>query len=879
MIEKVKRNNTSLILTCIALTVLLVGFMYNFYGYIQEQEHKSRRVQIQEVTERLSQITDAVVKHRFSNVKTYAGLLQIKEADTKENIIRELQRLSVGVKDDDVWMGVVDNRGHFYSSEGRSGRWKDFTMLIKKAPQNQVAIMKMTGHGNQQYMLFLHRLEEPLKFSKGEIKYFGTAMNMAQLQGSLTSASFKDSMLTFIVNHKGQRIYVQGKDEKKLDAFNLFDSLGKYKAVAGDTIADLRAKTNHNKAGITLLDINGVNYDICSVPLKVAPWSMLVVLPQSVLSGEEGLINGLVARLGFIGLVLLVLGVLVMKQRGNSEKQRILEQALIDVEKANEALEESAAENEAQLEEITTQYEMISTAAKVYNVIYYIDLKDHSYIEVSSQFAKVDEYIAARGNADESFEMFYKHLLLPGYEATMREFCDLDTIDERLLGKTYITREYKGVVNGWSQGVFIAGDRDEKGRLRHVYWATRDNNDIKEKELAQTKRLEDALEAAEAANEAKTTFLNNMSHDIRTPMNAILGFTKLMEKELNNPKVAADYLKKIHYSGEYLLTIINNILDMARIESGRTTVDEELIDLEESQGAVVAVFEAEAKNKGISLNHDWHIQHRYVYADYAKCQQIAVNLISNAIKYTPNGGSVNVTVEELAYEKLGYTNFCFTVADTGIGMSKEYQKELFEAFSRERNTTHSKVVGTGLGMAIVKKLVDLLEGTITVDSETGKGSTFKVVIPLKIAEAPEKYISRYEEAVLADIDFAGKRILLAEDNELNAEIAIAILEEDGFVIEHAEDGVACVDMLNRKPAGYYDLILMDIQMPNLNGYDAANNIRKFADKAKANIPILAMTANAFDEDKEKAFSAGMDGFCTKPIDIQQLHKELARVLK
>jgi len=399
----------------------------------------------------------------------------------------------------------------------------------------------------------------------------------------------------------------------------------------------------------------------------------------------------------------------------------------------------------------------------------------------------------------------------------------------------------------------------------------------KEELEATQEALKEALEAAEVANASKTTFLNNMSHDIRTPMNAILGFAKLMERDIDDPKAMSEHLKKISYSGEYLLTIINDILDMARIESGKTTLDEAIVDLEADQGSIAAIFEASAKRKNINLTHSWDIQHKYVYIDHVKAEQIAMNLVSNAIKYTPSGGSVDIHVKEVSCGRAGYTTICMTVADTGIGMSEEFQQHLFEAFSRERNTTLSKVIGTGLGMAIVKKLVDLMGGTITVDSELGKGSTFTVTVTVKIAETPEDYIHHQAEAVT--VDFKGKRILLAEDNELNAEIAMAILSDEDFIIDHAEDGIVCLDMLNKAEPGYYDLILMDIQMPNLNGYMATQKIRKLADKAKANIPIIAMTANAFDEDKKQALEAGMNGFCTKPIDVEQLNKELNRVLK
>jgi len=413
---------------------------------------------------------------------------------------------------------------------------------------------------------------------------------------------------------------------------------------------------------------------------------------------------------------------------------------------------------------------------------------------------------------------------------------------------------------------------ENKAQLEEIT-AAKDELEASQEALAAAKL------AAEAANEAKTTFLNNMSHDIRTPMNAILGFTRLIERDINKPESVAVSVHKIKNSGHYLLNIINNVLDMARIESGKVSLNLDFIDLQDPEANILNVFEEEFKKKDLKASFALEVEHRYILIDIAKSNEIVVNLISNAIKYTPNGGSISINMKELPCSKPGYGTYCWSITDTGIGMSKEYQKTLFEAFTREKNTTQSKVVGTGLGMAIVKKLIDFLGGTIEVESEQGKGTTFRVYLDNKLVDRPQDYLKKQVESIPDNIDFTGKRIILAEDNELNAEIAMALLEDEGFVVEHAEDGVSCVEMLNKAEASYYDVILMDIQMPYLDGYGATAKIRQLEDKAKANIPILAMTANAFEEDKRKALEAGMDGFCTKPIDVEQLNRELAKVLK
>ena len=394
----------------------------------------------------------------------------------------------------------------------------------------------------------------------------------------------------------------------------------------------------------------------------------------------------------------------------------------------------------------------------------------------------------------------------------------------------------------------------------------------------QEEKLKKAYAAAENANKAKTEFLNNMSHDIRTPMNVILGYNQLMKSQLTEPK-QFDYHKKIEQSGKLLLSIINNVLDMARIESGKMKVDENYEVVGEIIDEIISTFSSKAKEKEIHLSGSMQVTHRNILCDGTKIREIYVNLVSNAIKYTPRGGNVTITVEELPCEKEGYIKIKGEVEDTGIGMSKEYLPTLFEPFSREHNTTIGKVGGTGLGMSVVKRMIDLMGGSIEVKSELGKGTVFTFTLMHKIAD--EKYYSKkIETADVSDTgeNLHGKHVLLAEDNDLNAEIAIAVLEEIGLIIERVEDGIQCVNRIEQMPSGTYDLILMDIQMPNMDGYKATQCIRRLDDKKKSEIPIIAMTANAFEEDKKRAFDAGMNGHIAKPIDIDKLEEVILSVL-
>ena len=381
--------------------------------------------------------------------------------------------------------------------------------------------------------------------------------------------------------------------------------------------------------------------------------------------------------------------------------------------------------------------------------------------------------------------------------------------------------------------------------------------------------LKKSAEQAKKASEAKTRFLFNMSHDIRTPMNAIIGFSDLLEKNLKNEEKVREYLKKIKSSGNFLMTIINQVLEMARIESGTAILKTEAANLSELFYSVNTVLESDIQMKGIHCSIDTNVQHKYAVCDKTKLQEIYLNIMSNAIKYTPDGHAIHVTINETAFDDKK-ARYVFVCKDTGIGMNPEYLPHIFDEFSREHTTTENKVSGTGLGLSIVKSFVELMNGKIHVESELGKGTKFTVEIPLELASEEDVCKKELPEQAFRTDKNIGKRILLAEDNELNAEIAMELLKEEGFLIDWVKDGQECFDKLEESDDGYYDLILMDIQMPILNGYNTAAKIRQMENQKKAATPIVAMTANSFDEDIERTKKAGMNGFIAKPLDSEKM---------
>lgn len=404
---------------------------------------------------------------------------------------------------------------------------------------------------------------------------------------------------------------------------------------------------------------------------------------------------------------------------------------------------------------------------------------------------------------------------------------------------------------------------------REAYWEMKNNEQI-----AEAKRRE-----AEIKIQTREAFLFNMSHDIRTPMNAVIGYTDLLHKYKDDSEKSSLYLERLKYSSQHLLGIINSVLEMSRINSGKVKLNDNKICDMDSLVDFIAIFDGEMKKKNLTLTNKVNIQHRRFYCDDVKVREIFQNIIGNAVKYTPEGGHISLLLEEIPSEKNGYYSYKAIIEDDGVGMSKEFLPHIFESFEREKTATDSKIVGTGLGMAIVKEYVDIMGGKIDVESEFGKGTKITVILNHRIPEdADEASAEKEDEVVFNDEEYKNIRILLAEDNEFNSEIATELLTDFGFKVDCAADGAICIEKLKTAPAGYYDLILMDIQMPIMDGYTAASEIRKFDDENKRSIPIIAMTANVFESDQKRALEAGMNDFLGKPIDINAVKKALHKWL-
>ncbi len=564
------------------------------------------------------------------------------------------------------------------------------------------------------------------------------------------------------------------------------------------------------------------------------------------------------------------------------------------VEEQERHLKKERELEESRLKEEKEHAEVVNSLSTIYSTIFRADIETNEY-EILTPVSLRDKFDSSKDNFDDIKKNVINNLVEEKLRDRMREFLDCKTLAERLQEVNTISTEYKNQEDKWMEARFVVKRRTADGRVKEILYVSRDITKEKNQELEQQDRLSQALIASQQASKAKTTFLNSMSHDIRTPMNAILGFTALAQAHIDDTAQVRDYLAKISTSSNHLLSLINDILDMSRIESGTVSLDEKAVHMPDLLQEIEAMIQGLVSEKNLNLHIDaCHVVHEDVLVDKLRLNQVLLNIVSNAIKFTQPGGDITIRLEEKPCSTKLYTNYEFSIKDNGIGMSADFMDHIFDTFSRERSTTVSGIQGTGLGMAITKNIVDMMGGDIKVDSEAGKGSIFTVTLTLRLVDeadenepAPEMSVDRplgvddsiqgkTQEKEIA-YNYSGKRALLVEDNELNCEIATAMLLELGMLVESVNDGDVAVSTVIDAPVDKYDIIFMDVQMPKMDGYTATREIRTLPDNKKANIPIVAMTANAFEEDRQQAYKAGMNGHIIKPIRLEDIVKVLEEI--
>lgn len=520
---------------------------------------------------------------------------------------------------------------------------------------------------------------------------------------------------------------------------------------------------------------------------------------------------------------------------------------------------------------------VLSSLAKVYFCVYYVDLKTGAYQELSNtEEQSIKSYIGPSGDAREKLKVMSGQMVVPEQSQMVADFINLDTLPERLKGQDSISIRFNGMFVGWCEGMFVAVDRDESGECTKALWVIRSIKDEMAKELENKDRLEKALQRANRANAAKSEFLARMSHDIRTPLNGIIGVLDLVEKRRHDPELHELYHRKAKVAANHLLSLLNDVLEMGKLEDSEIPLEEEPFNLLEILSEVYTIANLRAEERNVTVVHDNYIDLKYpnLYGSPLYIRQIFLNLVINSIKYNKVGGTV-MCHSEIVGKTPDSVIYCFHVDDTGIGMTQEFMERIYEPFSQERTDARSSYPGAGMGMAIVKRLVDKMNGNISITSEPGKGSRFSVTIPFRIDKHPKK--SRTDIDV--DIPLDGMKVLLVEDNDLNMEVAKDLLEDLGVSVICARDGQEAVDIFEKMEAGSLDLILMDLMMPVLDGYGATKKIRLSQKKDASRIPIIALSANAFAEDVRRSKNAGMNGHLAKPINIPLLKQTLAKYKK
>ncbi len=533
-------------------------------------------------------------------------------------------------------------------------------------------------------------------------------------------------------------------------------------------------------------------------------------------------------------------------------------------------------------EELRRNHQIIEILASEYSSVYFVDLTTDKLTTYSmnDDFERDLGGIFRRGiRYSDAYELYITKYIYEDDKEMMRASGSISNIISKLTDQKSFTVNFRSSNYGnpqYCEMKFVKVGNDRVPKAVALAFANKDLEIRRENE--RQLQLEEAKARAEAANNAKSSFLFNMSHDIRTPMNAIMGFASMALKYIDDKEKTKECLDKINISGKHLVALINDVLDMARIESGKVTIEENSVSMEKLADSILSIVRENAENNGLNLIKKFRgLKNTNVYADGLRISQVLINVIGNSIKYTKPGGTIVFSINKVLSMKPGYTSFVMKVSDNGIGMSKDFIEHVFESFSREKSTTVSGIQGTGLGMAITQELVKMMNGTITIDSELNVGTTVTMRFSFRNSEAiPEKLVKEEE---IDKNSLKGLKVLLVEDNELNREIAKDILDSEGIIVHEAEDGSVAVSKVIENKKNPYDVILMDIQMPYMDGYKATSEIRHLSNKKLKNIPIIAMTANAFEEDKQRAIACGMNDHLTKPINNSELIRTLLKYTK
>ena len=836
---KMRRFVKNRILTVVAAlllsaSVLIGGFV--FMDFMDRTIYDESTAHLTEILHQANQTLYNKVSFNWGIMRMWAPYLESAQSDADVDSFLAQAKEEYQFTD----FFFVSRDGSYIALDGERGYLDLGRTLSQLVLEQQPIVANSVVPDKPEIMVFAVPTEKG-SYNGFDYEAIAISYNNKDLVDSLKISAFEGHGSTFAVLPDGRVVL----DSSSVDMSGVHNILAMLKDSAGFTAEQITALQNAfaaGKNGNLEFSINGTGYYMVYGSASFQNWTILGIAPKAIVNANMNRLQytTMAVMTGIVGI--LAVTILLLVVQNNRKKLRKKDQQLL----AREELFSNLSRN------VDDVFLMIDTET---GKVEYVSPNVQRILGVSPEAVQTDFHVLCAAGGDDCASRLEKLMQM---EQGVQQEWDRDFIHQETGEPRYIhVIGFINDVQGAKKCIVDLSDRTGKHQT--------------------TLAVKAALEIAEKASKAKTDFLSNMSHDIRTPMNAIIGITTLMKNELHQPEKLAEHLGKLETSGQLLLGIINDILDMSRIESGKTTLNVEKMNLTQQISQLDSVIRQQAGQRRQTFTVETHVQHENVLGDSNRLKQVLMNILSNAVKYTPNGGHIRLEVDELTHTE-HYTKYRFVVQDDGIGMSEEFQKTLFEPFTREEKSGTNKVQGTGLGMAITKSIVDLMGGTIHVESTTGKGTRFEVVLEFPIdAEADtvqETQVPPEEEETASPL--SGMKFLCAEDNAINAEILEMLLEANGASCTICANGQEIVDAFASVKPGDYDMILMDVQMPVMDGLEATRRIRSSENPLGKTIPILAMTANAFLEDMQKSREAGMDEHLSKPVDISALEQTVKR---
>ena len=830
-----KRWNAAVL---IALFVGILLTVFQYLGFVSKTVYEESVSHLTEIFHQSDNMLSELTNKNLTYLHIWGEYLQNTSDESEIREYIEKAQEDAGFLD----FYFLSADGNYKMVTGETGYLGLQENIEDEIRQGNDVITNATVPGKSQLLVFA--TPRPHGSYQGfEYDAIAIAYENSDIVNVLNISAFNGNAQSYVVHPDG-RVVVDHSSEAWGEVYNFFGILREHSNMSEKEILKLSEEFKEGHTDAMLINLDGEDYYLVYEKSKPQDWIFLGLVQADIVNASMNVLQRstvLLVSAVAVCIAGLFIGIILRKNRVNLKRK---DTEILYRDELFQKLSMNVDDVFLMLDAKTYQADYVSPNVE-------------KLLGITVEQIRKDICVLGKlhpGDVEDPEKKYLEEIQVHEQQEWDFEYVHQKTGEHRWFHNVAMGSE----VNGKKKYILVLSDRTSDRKMNQA--------------------LSEAVRAAETANKAKSTFLSNMSHDIRTPMNALLGYSELIKRELTDPKLL-DYQEKMEQSGNLLLSIINNVLDMARIESGKVELDEDYVKIRDIYQGIYKIFQAEAEKKCIHLKMEYDVKHEHVICDETKNKEIFLNLISNAVKYTASGGRVTIRITELDCDRKDYVRIQSQVIDTGIGMSEEFLPSLFEAFARERNTTDGKIAGTGLGMPIIKKYIDMMYGTIEVESKQGEGSKFTVTLEYRIADK-----SYYEQDTekSSDVDetdrISGKHILLAEDNDLNAEIAQFILEDMGLMVDRVEDGVQCVSRIEQKPAGTYDLILMDIQMPNMDGYRATEMIRGLSDKDKATIPIIAMTANAFEEDRKKALAKGMNGHIAKPVDAEKVEKTICSVL-